>query len=121
MGNCVSTQDREAVARSQEIDRQIEEDSKKFKKECKILLLGQSLIIFSPSPLYYSPPRPRTSVPLCPRAPIPSSCNQPIIRTSSFSITVPPRPLLLFLIEINTHPDVHLFSQARASRESQLS
>ncbi|KAJ3476067.1 hypothetical protein NLI96_g11417 [Meripilus lineatus] len=40
MGNCVSTNDKEASARSQEIDRQIEEDSKKFKKECKILLLG---------------------------------------------------------------------------------
>ncbi|KIP03061.1 hypothetical protein PHLGIDRAFT_78174 [Phlebiopsis gigantea 11061_1 CR5-6] len=40
MGNCVSNQDREAQQRSQEIDRQIEEDSRKFKKECKILLLG---------------------------------------------------------------------------------
>lgn len=28
--------------RSQEIDKQIEEDSRKFKKECKILLLGES-------------------------------------------------------------------------------
>lgn len=41
MGNCVSTVDREAAARSQEIDKQIEEDSRKFKKECKILLLGK--------------------------------------------------------------------------------
>ena len=40
MGNCVSSQDREAQLRSQEIDKQIEEDSRKFKKECKILLLG---------------------------------------------------------------------------------
>ncbi|KAH9833406.1 G-protein alpha subunit [Rhodofomes roseus] len=40
MGNCVSAQDREALQRSQEIDKQIEEDSRKFKKECKILLLG---------------------------------------------------------------------------------
>ncbi|KAI0666966.1 G-protein alpha subunit [Trametes maxima] len=40
MGNCVSTQDREAQQRSQEIDKQIEEDSRKLKKECKILLLG---------------------------------------------------------------------------------
>ena len=40
MGNCVSTQDREAQLRSQEIDKQIEEDSRKLKKECKILLLG---------------------------------------------------------------------------------
>ena len=38
MGNCVSTQDRDAQMRSQEIDRQIEEDSRKLKKECKILL-----------------------------------------------------------------------------------
>ena len=42
MGNCVSAQDREALQRSQEIDKQIEEDSRKFKKECKILLLGAS-------------------------------------------------------------------------------
>ncbi len=40
MGNCVSTNDREAQMRSQEIDKQIEEDSRKLKKECKILLLG---------------------------------------------------------------------------------
>lgn len=41
MGNCPSaTQDREASQRSADIDRIIEEDSKKFKKECKILLLG---------------------------------------------------------------------------------
>lgn len=43
MGNCVSnSEDREAKARSDAIDRQIEEDQKKFKKECKILLLGMS-------------------------------------------------------------------------------
>jgi hypothetical protein len=41
MGNCVSSQDREAQLRSQEIDKQIEEDSRRFKKECKILLLGE--------------------------------------------------------------------------------
>jgi len=42
MGNCASaTQDREATQRSADIDRIIEEDSKKFKKECKILLLGK--------------------------------------------------------------------------------
>ena len=42
MGNCASTtQDREASQRSANIDRIIEEDSKKFKKECKILLLGE--------------------------------------------------------------------------------
>ena len=42
MGNCTSaTPDREASQRSADIDRVIEEDSKKFKKECKILLLGK--------------------------------------------------------------------------------
>jgi len=40
MGNCASAVDHEAVSRSQEIDKQIEEDSKRFRKECKILLLG---------------------------------------------------------------------------------
>ncbi|OJA19757.1 hypothetical protein AZE42_06784 [Rhizopogon vesiculosus] len=40
MGNCISSQDRVEKARSDAIDRQIEEDSRKFRKECKILLLG---------------------------------------------------------------------------------
>ena len=41
MGNCASAQqDKEEKEHSDEIDRQIEEDSKKFRKECKILLLG---------------------------------------------------------------------------------
>ncbi|KAH7920557.1 guanine nucleotide binding protein, alpha subunit [Leucogyrophana mollusca] len=40
MGNCVSNPDRAGKQRSDEIDRQIDEDSKKFRKECKILLLG---------------------------------------------------------------------------------
>jgi guanine nucleotide-binding protein subunit alpha len=40
MGNCVSVQDRVERARSDAIDKQIEEDSRKFRKECKILLLG---------------------------------------------------------------------------------
>ncbi|TFY75458.1 hypothetical protein EWM64_g8555 [Hericium alpestre] len=40
MGNCVSNSQREGKARSDAIDKQIEEDSKKFKRECKILLLG---------------------------------------------------------------------------------
>ena len=45
MGNCASaTQDREASQRSADIDRIIEEDSKKFKKECKILLLGKGRV-----------------------------------------------------------------------------
>ncbi|RXW17752.1 hypothetical protein EST38_g8101 [Candolleomyces aberdarensis] len=40
MGGCVSTADRAGKARSDEIDKQIEEDNKRFKRECKILLLG---------------------------------------------------------------------------------
>lgn len=41
MGNCVSdSQDRAGRARSDAIDKEIEEASKQFKKECKILLLG---------------------------------------------------------------------------------
>ncbi|KZV98283.1 guanine nucleotide binding protein, alpha subunit, partial [Exidia glandulosa HHB12029] len=40
MGACTSKQDRLEKQRSEEIDKQIEEDSRKFKKECKILLLG---------------------------------------------------------------------------------
>jgi len=41
MGNCTSAQqDRVEKDISDEIDKQIEEDSKKFRKECKILLLG---------------------------------------------------------------------------------
>ncbi|KAG2352973.1 hypothetical protein BDR07DRAFT_1311753 [Suillus spraguei] len=42
MGNCVSAQyhEREGKVRCDAINRQIEEDSRKFRKECKILLLG---------------------------------------------------------------------------------
>ncbi len=40
MGNCTSVQDRESKERSDAIDRTIEEDSRRFRKECKILLLG---------------------------------------------------------------------------------
>ncbi|TFK45405.1 guanine nucleotide binding protein, alpha subunit [Heliocybe sulcata] len=40
MGNCGSTEDKEAKARSDAIDRDIEVDSRKYRKECKILLLG---------------------------------------------------------------------------------
>lgn len=45
MGNCCSQpddQEKEAAQRSAQIDRQIEQDGKKLKKECKILLLGKS-------------------------------------------------------------------------------
>lgn len=40
MGNCISAQDRAEKAISDAIDRQLEEDSKRLRKECKILLLG---------------------------------------------------------------------------------
>ncbi|KAF7297814.1 Heterotrimeric G-protein alpha subunit [Mycena kentingensis (nom. inval.)] len=40
MGACASQPDRAAKSHSDEIDRQLDEDSKKYKKECKILLLG---------------------------------------------------------------------------------
>ncbi|KAJ7067611.1 heterotrimeric G-protein alpha subunit, GPA3-like protein [Mycena amicta] len=40
MGACASQPDRESKAHSDEIDRQLDEDSKRYKKECKILLLG---------------------------------------------------------------------------------
>ncbi|CAG8817420.1 15432_t:CDS:2, partial [Gigaspora rosea] len=39
MGLCVSAEEK-ARLRSHQIDKQLEEDSRKFKKECKILLLG---------------------------------------------------------------------------------
>ena len=40
MGGRVSTVDQTGKARSDEIDRQLEEDSKRFKQESKILVLG---------------------------------------------------------------------------------
>lgn len=43
MGNCTSHSDRAAKAHSDAIDKDIENDSKKFRKECKILLLGASI------------------------------------------------------------------------------
>jgi hypothetical protein len=52
MGNCGSVEDKAEKERSDQIDKQIEEDAKKFRKECKILLLGS----FSPILLHlYSP------------------------------------------------------------------
>jgi guanine nucleotide-binding protein G(i) subunit alpha len=43
MGNCGSSQvEAAAKQRSDEIDKQIQDDLQKFKKECKILLLGAS-------------------------------------------------------------------------------
>lgn len=43
MGCGSSTPDKGDRDRSYAIDKQIEEDSKKFQKECKILLLGACL------------------------------------------------------------------------------
>ncbi|KAJ6462513.1 G-protein alpha subunit [Mycena sanguinolenta] len=40
MGACASQPDRVSKSRSDEIDRQLDEDSKRYRKECKILLLG---------------------------------------------------------------------------------
>jgi guanine nucleotide-binding protein G(i) subunit alpha len=40
MGNCASAEDKQGKANSDAIDKQIEEDSRRYKKECKILLLG---------------------------------------------------------------------------------
>ena len=40
MGGCVSTVDEAGRLHSEAIDRQLEEDHKKYKRECKILLLG---------------------------------------------------------------------------------
>lgn len=46
MGACVSSGEKEensgSKKRSQMIDRTLEEDSKKLRRECKILLLGRS-------------------------------------------------------------------------------
>ena len=52
MGACMSTNDEETEQkkRSQKIDRDLEEDSKKLRKECKILLLGR--YPFCPSLFY---------------------------------------------------------------------
>ncbi|KAI8330902.1 heterotrimeric G-protein alpha subunit, GPA3-like protein [Chlamydoabsidia padenii] len=40
MGICMSSEEREDRERSQRIDRMLEEDHRKLKRECKILLLG---------------------------------------------------------------------------------
>jgi hypothetical protein len=43
MGACVSSSsdDTEQKKRSQQIDRELEEDAKRLRRECKILLLGK--------------------------------------------------------------------------------
>lgn len=53
MGACASVQDRTALERSAEIDRQIEEDSRRFRKECKILLLGAFFFNFFSISFFY--------------------------------------------------------------------
>jgi guanine nucleotide-binding protein subunit alpha len=44
MGSCMSTsgEDSDQRKRSNKIDKDLEEDSKRLRKECKILLLGTS-------------------------------------------------------------------------------
>lgn len=47
MGFCMSKEspgDAEQKKRSQMIDRKLEEDSRRFRRECKILLLGWSRV-----------------------------------------------------------------------------
>lgn len=55
MGNCMSSgggEDGDSKKKSQAIDRALEEDSKKLRRECKILLLGMSIpVLISPIPL----------------------------------------------------------------------
>lgn len=40
MGVCMSAEQREEKEKSQRIDRELEEDNKRLRRECKILLLG---------------------------------------------------------------------------------
>jgi len=49
MGMCMSTsgEELEQKKRSQAIDKKLEEDSKKLRRECKILLLGMSVPVAS--------------------------------------------------------------------------
>lgn len=48
MGGCISKEDKDRE-RSARIDRSIEEDAKRFKKECKILLLGAYFSLYPAS------------------------------------------------------------------------
>lgn len=50
MGSCFSSEsagDAEQKKRSQAIDRKLEEDSRRLRRECKILLLGRPLTFFN--------------------------------------------------------------------------
>jgi hypothetical protein len=42
MGSCMSTSGDDQRKRSNKLDKELEEDSKRLRKECKILLLGTS-------------------------------------------------------------------------------
>jgi hypothetical protein len=54
MGACVSIVTRDDPAkRSAQIDKQIAEDSKRLKKECKILLLGTEFSLSARRPVEY--------------------------------------------------------------------
>lgn len=46
MGSCMSSnsEETEQKKRSQKIDKDLEEDSKRLRRECKILLLGTSTL-----------------------------------------------------------------------------
>ncbi len=52
MGACMSTNSEEVELkkRSQRIDKDLEEDSKRLKRECKILLLGKKRTQLDPPP-----------------------------------------------------------------------
>lgn len=49
MGACMSSNNEEVEQKkhSQAIDRQLEEDSRRLRRECKILLLGEHLSLLS--------------------------------------------------------------------------
>ena len=106
MGNCASnSQEAEGKARSDMIDRQIEEDSKKYKRECKILLLGTCA-----TPVLCPSEGNREGKILCLRessAPWVSTANVAVIRTSRDSHTK--TELLLFAMDacIRTHLRLH--------------
>lgn len=61
MGICMSTnnEDVEQKKRSQAIDKKLEEDSRRLRRECKILLLGTL-----PRPSPFPPARPPANPPL---------------------------------------------------------
>ena len=47
MGLCLSSEERAERSHSQKIDHMIEEDSRRLKRECKLLLLGTKFNIFN--------------------------------------------------------------------------